>query len=50
MTNVGVRWRNPGLNGLHFMQHGIQTAGYSQGIIISTIVARHPSGQEELIA
>ena len=48
-TNVGVRWRNPGLNGLHFMQHGIQTAGYSQGIIISTIVARHPSGQETLI-
>jgi hypothetical protein len=49
-TNVGVRWRNPGLNGLHFMQHGITTAGLGQGIVISTIVARHPSGQEELIA
>jgi hypothetical protein len=32
------------------MQHGITTAGLGQGIVISTIVARHPSGQEELIA
>lgn len=49
-TNVGVRWRNPGLNGLHFMQHGIQTAAQSFGIIITQIVAKHPSGQTELIA
>jgi hypothetical protein len=48
--NVGVRWRNPGLNGLHFMQHGIQTAAIGAGLIITQIVAKHPSGQEELVA
>lgn len=48
--NVGVRWRNPGMDGKHFMQHGIQTAAQSFGIIVTKIVARHPSGQEELVA
>jgi hypothetical protein len=48
--NVGVRWRNPGLNGRHFMQHGIEVAGSQYGVVIQSIVAKHPSGQEELIA
>lgn len=47
--NVGVRWRNPGLQGRHFIQHGIEQAASQHGIWITRIVARHPSGQEESV-
>lgn len=47
--NVGVRWRNPGLRGKHFMQNGITTAAAGNGIIITQIVVKHPSGQETLV-
>jgi hypothetical protein len=47
--NVGVRWRNPGLMGRHFMQEGIAQAASRNGVWIETIVARHPSGQEILV-
>lgn len=47
--NVGVRWRNPGLDGRHFIEEAIKRAGSLHGIEIRTIVARHPSGQEEVL-
>jgi hypothetical protein len=47
--NVGVRWRNPGLNGRHFLQEGILDAARVNGIWVNQVVVRHPSGIEELV-
>ncbi len=47
--NVGVRWRHPGLQGLHFMQHGIIHAANRDGVWIGQIIARHPSGVDEIL-
>jgi hypothetical protein len=47
--NIGVRWYNPGLEGRHFMQKAIIDAGMRHGLLIATVVARHPSGQEEIL-
>ena len=39
--HVGVRWRNPGIVGRGFMQHGLQQVGRSVGLSDATVYATY---------
>ena len=47
--NVGVRWRHPGLIGRHFLAEGIKFAASNNKVVVTQIVAEHPSGQLEVV-
>lgn len=49
-TNVGVRWRHPGLNGRHFLLGGLMSAAQAYGYEPSKVVIQYASGHYESLS